>query len=52
MDEAHQREKATIGPAVDGNTAQVDETVLFSHVLQAFYLVLYLHLALWKPSTL
>lgn len=36
---------------MDGDTAHVNEAVLLSHVLQAFYLVLNLHLALRKPST-
>lgn len=51
VDEPHEREEATIGPAMDGNTAQVNEAILLSHILQAFHLVLNFHLALWKPST-
>ena len=46
VDQSHEREEASVGPAVDGHPAQVDEAVLLSHKLQALHLVLNLHLAL------
>lgn len=52
MDEPHKGQKASVGPAVDGDAAEVDEAVLFGHKLQALHLVFNLHLALGeKPGT-
>lgn len=46
VDQPHEREEASVGPAVDGHPAQVDEAILLGHELQALHLVLNLHLAL------
>lgn len=45
-DEPHEGQKAPVGPAMDGDPAQVDEPVFFCYIMQTFHLVLYLHLAL------
>lgn len=46
LDEAHEREEAAIGPAVNGNTAQVHKVKFLRHVLQPLHLVFNLHLTL------
>ena len=46
VDETHEGEESSVGPAVDGHTTQVHKLVLVSHVLQPLHLVLNLHLAL------
>ena len=46
VDQPHEREEASVGPAVDGHPAQVNEAILLGHELQALHLVLDFHLAL------
>lgn len=48
LDEAHEREEATVGPAVNGDTAQVHKVKLLRHVLQPLHLVFNLHLTLQR----
>lgn len=47
MDEAHERQEATVRPAVDCNTTQVHKLVLVSYVVQTLHLVINLHLPLF-----
>lgn len=46
VDQPHEREEASVGPTVNGHTAQVNEAILLGHELQALHLVLDFHLAL------
>lgn len=46
LNEAHEGEEATIGPAVNGNTAQVHKFKLLRYKLQPLHLVFDLHLTL------
>lgn len=46
LDEAHERKETAVGPAVNGNTAQVHKVKLLCHVLQPLHLVFNLHLTL------
>lgn len=50
LDEAHEGKKATVGPAMDGNTAQVHKLKLLRHILQPLHLVFNLYLTLRRQS--
>lgn len=50
LDEAHEGEETAIGPAVNGNTAQVHKVKLLRHVLQPLHLVFNLHLTLKRQK--
>lgn len=50
VNEAHEREKASVGPAVDGNAIQVHKLVLVRYIVQTLHLVFNLHLTLMKKD--
>lgn len=46
VDKAHEGQKASVRPAMDGNAAQVHKLILVSYVVQSLHLVFNFHLTL------
>lgn len=52
LDETHERKETSIGPAMDGNTAQVHKVKLLCYILQPLHLVFNLYLTLERQTEL